>query len=62
MSASFFASIYTAFGKYDVVHFHVEGSRAMIWFPNLFGKRCIVIVHGIVDTRDKFLISDNLAL
>lgn len=29
MSASFFAAVAAAFGKYDVVHFHAEGPCAM---------------------------------
>ena len=47
MTSSFFAAIACAFGKYDVVHFHAEGPCAMIWIPKLFGKRCIVTVHGL---------------
>ena len=35
MSASFFAAIRAAFGKYDVVHFHAEGPCAMLWLPKL---------------------------
>ena len=31
MSASFFAAVAAAFGKYDVVHFHAEGPCAMLW-------------------------------
>ena len=57
MSASFFAAIAAAFGKYDVVHFHAEGPCAMLWLPKLFGKRCIATVHGeceiILTTREK---------
>lgn len=30
MSASFFAAVAAAFGKYDVVHFHAEGPCAII--------------------------------
>ena len=47
MSASFFAGVAAAFGKYDVVHFHAEGPCAMLWLPKLFGKRCIATVHGL---------------
>lgn len=57
MSASFFAAVAAAFGKYDVVHFHAEGPCAMMWLPKLFGKRCIATVHGeceiIWTTREK---------
>ena len=47
MSASIFASIRAAFGKYDVVHFHTEGPCVTLWLPKLLGKRCIVTVHGL---------------
>lgn len=49
MTSSFFASIYCAFGKYDVVHFHAEGPCAMLWIPKLFGKRCVASIHGQID-------------
>ena len=54
MSASFFAAIAVAFGKYDVVHFHAEGPCAMLWLPKLFGKRCIATVHGLDHQRAKW--------
>ena len=54
MTSSFFAAICTAFGKYDVVHFHAEGPCAMLWLPKLFGKRCISTIHGIDWQRAKW--------
>lgn len=54
MSASFFASIAAAFGKYDVVHFHAEGPCAMLWLPKLLGKRCIATIHGLDHQRAKW--------
>ena len=54
MSASFFAAIKAAFGKYDVVHFHAEGPCAMLWLPRLFGKRCIATIHGLDHQRAKW--------
>jgi glycosyltransferase involved in cell wall biosynthesis len=54
MSSSFFAALYAAFGKYDVVHFHAEGPCAMLWIPKLFGKRCIATIHGIDWQREKW--------
>lgn len=54
MSASFFAAVAAAFGKYDVVHFHAEGPCAMLWLPKLFGKRCIATVHGLDHQRAKW--------
>lgn len=46
MTSSLSAAIKAAFGKYDVVHFHAEGSWVMLWIPKLFDKRCIVTIHG----------------
>ena len=54
MSSSFFASLFVAFGKYDVVHFHAEGPCAMLWLPKLLGKRCIATVHGLDHQRAKW--------
>lgn len=54
MSSSVFGAIMAAFGKYDVVHFHAEGPCAMLWFPKLFGKRCIATIHGLDHQRAKW--------
>ena len=54
ISSSFFAAWRTAFGKYDVVHFHAEGPCAMLWLPKLFGKRCIATIHGLDHQRAKW--------
>lgn len=54
MTSSFFGAICTAFGKYDVVHFHAEGPCAMLWLPKLIGKRCIATIHGIDWQRAKW--------
>lgn len=54
VTSSFFGTIYCAFGKYDVVHFHAEGPCAMLWLPKLLGKRCIVTVHGLDHQRAKW--------
>lgn len=54
MTASLFASICTAFGRYDVVHFHTEGPCATLWLPRLLGKRCVVTVHGLDHQRSKW--------
>ncbi len=54
ITASFFASIYAAFGKFDVVHFHAEGPCSMIWLPKLFGKKCIATIHGLDHQRAKW--------
>lgn len=54
MTASFFASVCAAFGRYDVVHFHTEGPCATLWLTKLFGKRCVVTVHGLDHQRNKW--------
>ena len=46
MTSSGFATLQASLGKYDVVHFHAEGPRAMLWLPKLLGKRCIATIHG----------------
>ena len=40
MTSSLVASIRTAFGRHDVVHYHAEGPCAVMWIPKLFRKRC----------------------
>ena len=51
---SFFASIRAIFGKYDVLHYHAEGSCAMLWIPHLFKKRIVVTIHGLDWQRSKW--------
>lgn len=54
MTASVSGAIAAAFGPYNVVHFHAEGPCAMLWLPKLFGKRCVVTVHGLDHQRAKW--------
>lgn len=54
VTSSVFGAIKAAFGKYDIVHFHAEGSCGMLWFPKLFGKRCLVTIHGLDHQRKKW--------
>ena len=54
VSASFFAALYCAIGKYDVVHIHAEGPAFFSWLPKMFGKRVIVTIHGIDWKREKW--------
>ena len=51
---SLFASIKVLFGKYDIVHYHAEGSCAMLWLPHLFHKKIVVTIHGLDWTRSKW--------
>ena len=54
VSSSFFAALYSAFGRYDVVHIHAEGPAFFTWLPKMFGKRVVVTVHGIDWQREKW--------
>lgn len=54
VSSSVFASLFAAFGRYDVVHIHAEGPAFMCWLPKLFGKRVVVTVHGLDHQRAKW--------
>ena len=54
VSSSAFAALYSAFGKYDVVHIHAEGPAFFAWLPKMFGKRVVVTIHGIDWQREKW--------
>ena len=54
VSSSFFAALYSAFGKYDVVHIHAEGPAFFSWLPKMLGKRVVVTIHGIDWQREKW--------
>ena len=51
---SFLASIRALFGKYDVLHYHAEGSCAMLWIPHLLKKKIVVTIHGLDWQRSKW--------
>ena len=51
---SFFSSVKALFGKYDVLHYHAEGSCAMLWIPHLFKKKIVVTIHGLDWQRSKW--------
>lgn len=51
---SFFATVRALFGGYDVLHYHAEGSCAMLWIPHLFRKRIVVTIHGLDWQRSKW--------
>ena len=54
MTSALFGTLVAAFGKYDIVHFHAEGTCNTIWLPKLLGKRCIVTIHGLDHKRAKW--------
>lgn len=51
---SFFASIIASFKKYDCLHYHAEGSCAMLWIPHMLKKRIVVTIHGLDWQRSKW--------
>ena len=51
---SFIASIIASLKKYDILHYHAEGSCAMLWIPHLFRKKIIVTIHGLDWQRAKW--------
>lgn len=53
-SSSFFATVKSSFGKYDVVHIHAEGPAAFCWLPKLFGKKVVCHCHGLDWDRPKW--------
>ena len=54
VTSSFFAALYSAFGKYDIVHIHAEGPAFFAWLPKVFGKKVIVTIHGLDWQREKW--------
>jgi len=51
---SFRATLRALFGGYDVLHFHAEGPAAMVLLAKLFGKKCVVTIHGLDWQRAKW--------
>lgn len=51
---SFLATIRALFGKYNCIHYHAEGSCAMLWIPHLFKIRTVVTIHGLDWQRSKW--------
>lgn len=54
LTSSFFGALFSAVGRYDVVHVHAEGPCAFLWIPRLFGKRCVATIHGLDWNREKW--------
>ena len=51
---SVLATIRALFGHYDVIHYHAEGSCAMLWLPHLFGIHTVATIHGLDWQRSKW--------
>jgi glycosyltransferase involved in cell wall biosynthesis len=51
---SLFATMRAIFGKYDLIHYHAEGSCVMLIIPHLLKIRTIVTIHGLDWQRAKW--------
>ena len=51
---SAFATAMALFGNYDIIHFHAEGPSSMVPLAKLFGKKCVVTIHGLDWQRSKW--------
>lgn len=51
---AFFATWHAVFRDYDVIHYHAEGSCAMLPIAKLFGKRTVATIHGLDWQRAKW--------
>lgn len=51
---SAFATARALFGNYDIIHFHAEGPSSMVPLAKLFGKKCVVTIHGLDWQRSKW--------
>lgn len=51
---SFLATIRALFCKYDIIHYHAEGSCAMLWLPHLFKIKTVATIHGLDWQRAKW--------
>ncbi len=54
MVYSLFATLRCIFKRYDVVHFHAEGSCAMLPLAKLFRKKTVATIHGLDWQRNKW--------
>lgn len=51
---TFLSSVFVAFGKYDVIHYHALGPSLLSFIPRMLGKKVICTVHGLDWQRDKW--------
>lgn len=52
---AFFATWRAVFGRYDVIHYHAEGSCAMLPIARKLSKaRCVATIHGLDWQRSKW--------
>lgn len=48
------ATIHAVCGRFDVIHYHAEGSCALLWLPHLLGIRTVATIHGLDWQRAKW--------
>jgi glycosyltransferase involved in cell wall biosynthesis len=48
------SAIHAAFSRYDILHYHAEGSCFMLFLVKLLRKRVIVTIHGLDWQRSKW--------
>jgi len=48
------ATLHAITRHYDVIHYHAEGSCALLWIPHLFGIRTVATIHGLDWQRAKW--------
>lgn len=51
---SILATLVALFRHYDIIHYHAEGSCAMIWLPHLFKIKTVATIHGLDWQRKKW--------
>lgn len=51
---SFLGTIRALFGKYDVIHYHAEGSCVMLFLPHILGIKTVATIHGLDWQRAKW--------
>lgn len=51
---SLFSTFLAIFRKYDIIHYHAEGSCAVLWLPHLFKIKTVVTIHGLDWKRSKW--------
>ncbi len=48
------ATIRAVCSHFDVIHYHAEGSCALLWLPHLLGIRTVATIHGLDWQRSKW--------
>jgi len=51
---SFLATLRAIFGRYNIIHYHAEGSCVMIVLPHLLRIRTVATIHGLDWQRSKW--------